>query len=228
MHQPDSSDRSLTKLECFAEVPRERVKLFDASCRWELFPRDAVILDASAGPGDAVFLVGGEARVVYRLENGGEIRLSTLGPYDVIGEEARAATVIADKESWVATMERALFLDILSSQPGVALALLQRFAGIIRTLNTRVRDLSLSTPQQRLYGELLRLARGTGHLETPLAVAELPHHDELAAWTNTSRDVVAYEIGALARRGIVERKHRTLYIHEPETLRNLASGRAAA
>src|SRR6185437_12404981 len=127
-----------------------------------------------------------------------EIRLSTLGPYDVIGEEARAATVIANKESWVAIMDRALFLEILSTEPGVALALLQRFAGIIRTLNTRVRDLSLSTPQQRLYGEILRLARGTGHDETPLAVPELPHHNELAAWANTSRDVVAYEIGALA------------------------------
>ena len=91
-----------------------------------------------------------------------------------------------------------------------------------------MRDLSLSTPQQRLYGEILRLARGTGHDETPLAVPELPHHNELAAWANTSRDVVAYEIGALARRGIVERKHRTLYIREPETLRNLASGRATA
>src|SRR3954452_14348470 len=105
MTLPDS-DRSLTKLECFAEVPRQRVEEFDARCRWELIPRDAVILEASAVSSDAVFLVGGEARVVHRLEDGAEIRLSTLGPYDVIGEEARAATVIANKESRVAIMDR--------------------------------------------------------------------------------------------------------------------------
>jgi CRP/FNR family cyclic AMP-dependent transcriptional regulator len=224
-------DRTLARLECFAEVPHERVAEFDALCTWKMHGRDEVILERATDTQDALFIVGGEARVVYRLDDGGEIRLATLGPYDVIGalsavdEEPRSATVIANKESCVATMHRDTFLGICRTEPGVALGLLQRFAAIIRNLNTRVKDLSLLTPQQRLYGEILRLARRSDHIEAPLAVAEMPPHDELAGWANTTRDVVAYEIGSLTRRGIVERKHKTLYIRDPEMLRNLAGGR---
>jgi CRP-like cAMP-binding protein len=228
------TERTLAKLECFSEVPRERIEHFDARCGWRFYERDEVILARAAASQDALFIVGGEARIVYRLDDGAEIRLATVGPYDMIGaisavdEEPRSATIIANKESWVATMDRVVFLDILGTEPGVALGLLQRFAGTIRTLNTRVKDLSLLTPQQRLYGEILRLARRSDNVEAPLAVTELPHHEELAGWANTTRDVVAYEIGSLTRRGIVERKHRTLYIKDPETLRNLAAGRSSS
>ncbi|HEX8840061.1 MAG TPA: helix-turn-helix domain-containing protein, partial [Sphingomicrobium sp.] len=61
-----------------------------------------------------------------------------------------------------------------------------------------------------------------------LAIQETPGHDDLASWANTTREVVAYSIGTLARRGIVERKHKTLYIRDPETLRSLAVAKSDA
>jgi CRP-like cAMP-binding protein len=227
-------ETTLGKLECFAEVPAERIQEIDRLCTWQRYERDAVILERASSSQEALFLVGGEAKIIYRLDDGEEIRLATVGPYDIIGalsavdEEPRSASVVATQDSSVATMNRDLFFEILSSEPGVALGLLQRFAAIIRNLNNRVKDLSLLTPQQRLYGELLRLARRTDHVEAPLAVSDMPNHEDLASWANTTRDVVAYEIGSLTRRGIVERKHKTLYIHDPQTLRSLAGGRFAA
>jgi CRP/FNR family cyclic AMP-dependent transcriptional regulator len=225
--------RSLARLEYFAEIGAERIAELDRLCEWREYERNDVILEASARTEDASFMVGGEARVVFVVEGGEEIRLATIGPYDVIGalsaidEEARSASVIANSRSLVARMARKEFLEILRHEPGVALRLLHRFAGIIRTLNTRVKDLSLLTPQQRLYGEILRMARPGEGQGAPLSVGEMPNHEELASWANTSREVVAFAIGSLARRGIVERKHKTLYIRDPEALRDLAGNRFA-
>jgi CRP/FNR family cyclic AMP-dependent transcriptional regulator len=224
--------RTLGSLDFFAEVPKERMVAIDHLCNWHYYEKDEVILDPSPCA-DALFMVGGDARVVFRVESGEEIKVASVGPYDVVGalsaidEEPRSAIVIANARSCIARMPRADFLKIIAAEPSVALRLLKRFGKIIRGLNAKVRDLSLITPEQRLYNELLRLARPSDG-DAPLAVNEMPNHEELAGWANTTRDVVAFAIGSLARRGIVERKHRTLYIRDPQALRELAGFSAAA
>lgn len=223
---------TLGELEFFAEVPKERIAAIDRLCTWKYYEADEVILDLAPND-DALFMVGGDARVVFQLESGEEIKVANVGPYDVVGalsaidEEPRSAVVIANGRSCIARMPRTEFRKIVAREPGVALHLLKRFGKIIRGLNARVRDLSLITPEQRLYGELLRLARPNDG-DAPFAVADMPNHEELAGWANTTRDVVAFAIGALARRGIVERKHKTLYIRDPQALRDLAGMAAAA
>ena len=75
-------------------------------------------------------------------------------------------------------------------------------------------DLSLLSPDQRVYHELLRLAHPDEGVSQDWIINQLPSHREIASWANTSREAVAYVIGNLARRGIIERKHKTLYIHD--------------
>jgi CRP/FNR family cyclic AMP-dependent transcriptional regulator len=220
-------ERTLAKLDFFADLPPDRIADIDELCQWHLFERNEIILERSSKSDDALFLLTGEARVVFRLESGEEIKIAKVGAYDVIGAlsaidaEQRSADVIANSPCRVASMQRTDFIEVLRHEPRVSVRLLHRFAKIIRGLNTRVKDLSLVTPQQRLYGELIRLARPADG-EAPLAVPEMPHHDQLAEWANTTRDVVAFAIGSIARRGIVERKNKTLYIRDPEALRELA------
>jgi CRP-like cAMP-binding protein len=223
---------SLGSLDFFSEVSRERVAEIEARCDFRTFAPNEIILRKGSTTEDALFLLEGEARVVIELDGGEEIKLATIAGRDVIGAlsaldgEARSASVVANKPSIVATMPRALFLDVLKRDQGVAFRMLQRFSAIIRSLNTRVKDLSLLSPEQRLYTELLRLARPLDDVPGQLAIQETPGHEDLASWANTTREVVAYSIGTLARRGIVERKHKTLYIRDPEALRGLAVARA--
>jgi CRP/FNR family cyclic AMP-dependent transcriptional regulator len=230
----DGSVPSLASLDFFSEVARERVREIEDGCQFRSFAPNEVILRRGSPTEDALFLIDGEARVVIELDDGEEIKLATISTPDVIGAlsaldgEARSASVVANKSSTVAIMPRALFVDILKRDQGVAFRMLQRFSAIIRSLNTRVRDLSLLSPEQRLYTELLRLARPLDDVPGQLAIQETPGHEDLASWANTTREVVAYSIGTLARRGIVERKHKTLYIRDPETLRGLAAAKSNA
>jgi CRP-like cAMP-binding protein len=222
---------SLGILDFFSEVTPERLGEIEGQCEFRTFAANEVILKSGSTTEDALFLLDGEARVVIELDDGEEIKLATISDRDVIGAlsaldgEARSASVVANKSSDVAIMPRSLFVDVLKRDQGVAFRMLQRFSAIIRKLNTRVRDLSLLSPEQRLYTELLRLARPFDEGPGQLAVQETPGHEDLAAWANTTREVVAYTIGTLARRGIVERKHKTLYIRDPEALRGLAAAK---
>lgn len=229
----NGSTPSLGVLDFFSEVPHGRLEEIEAGCAFRSFAPDEVILDKGSVTEDALFLLDGEARVVIEVEGGEEIKLATIAGRDVIGAlsaldgEARSARVVANKRSVVAIMPRPLFVDVLKRDQGVAFRMLQRFSAIIRSLNTRVRDLSVLSPEQRLYTELLRLARPLEEVPGQLAIVDTPGHDDLAAWANTTREVVAYVIGTLARRGIVERKHKTLYIRDPEALRRLAVAKVA-
>lgn len=222
---------SLAALDFFAEVQRERLNELEKLCEFRTFSLNETILKRGSATEDALFLLDGEARVVIELEDGEEIKLATIGGRDVIGAlsaldgEARSASVVANKPCIVATMPRSLFVEVLKRDQGVAFRLLQRFSAIIRTLNTRVKDLSLLSPEQRLYTELLRLARPIEETPGQMSIQDTPGHEDLASWANTTREVVAYSIGTLARRGIVERKHKTLYIRDPEALRDLAAAR---
>jgi CRP-like cAMP-binding protein len=222
---------SLAILDYFSEVPPQRLAEIERQCEFRTFAPNEVVLPSGSTTEDALFLLDGEARVVIELEGGEEIKLATISDRDVIGAlsaldgEARSASVVANKTSSVAIMSRSLFVDVLKRDPSVAFHMLQRFSAIIRKLNTRVRDLSLLSPEQRLYTELLRLARPFEETPGQLVVHDTPGHDDLASWANTTREVVAYAIGTLARRGIVERKHKTLYIRDPETLRALAAAK---
>jgi len=106
--------------------------------------------------------------------------------------------------------------------PETSLALLKRFAGFIRTLNTRLTTLSTLTPHQRIYYELLRICEPNTLGDGSWIIVNIPNHAEIASWVGTEKEIVAEAIGKLARDGVVERKHRSLVIRDHARLQRLA------
>ena len=51
----------------------------------------------------------------------------------------------------------------------------------------------------------------------------MPNHREIAVWAQTSREVVIRVLAELARSGMVERRAKTLHIHDYDALRRLAA-----
>src|SRR5258707_58427 len=122
--------RTLGSLDFFAEVPQERMVAIDHLCNWHYYEKDEVILDPSPCA-DALFMVGGDARVVFRVESGEEIKVASVGPYDVVGalsaidEEPRSAISIANARSCISRMPPGNFLKITASAPRAPPALLR-------------------------------------------------------------------------------------------------------
>lgn len=202
-------------------------------CAYRRFPAGQVILDRFSASVGVFFLLSGTARVVHYTPDQDEITIATITAGDTVGEISaidglgRSATVVAEDDCVVAELPREEFHGLISRCGDVALDLLRRWAATIRQLSDKVTYLASGTPDQRVYVELLRLARPEEPGSSRWLIRDLPSHHDLARWAQTSREVVAAVVGELVRRGIAARRTRTLHILDHDALKGLATSVAS-
>ena len=219
--------RTLAAAELLTEAPPGIVSDLDKKCRWLSFEESQIIVDRDDDSTDVYFIIEGRVKIMDFLADDQEIALAELGPGASFGElsavdaSKRSARVTALEDTTLATITSSDFRDLLMEVPGISIMLLKRFAGLIRTLNTRITALSTMTPHQRVYYELIRMSEPNPQGDGSWVIHYLPKHEEIASWSGTSREDVAMAIGHLAREGIVGRKHKSLIIKDHDRLQML-------
>lgn len=220
--------RSLDGISILVEVPPERIIEIEKQCEWLEFAPNEIVVDLAGASTCVFFIVKGKVKVMDFLSENHQIALAELVTGESFGElsaidlKKRSARVTAIESTLVAKLSSKSFRDILMTCPGTALALLKRFAGYIRTLNTRLTTLSTLTPHQRIYYELLRICEPNTVGDGSWIIINVPNHTEIAAWVGAEKEIVADAIGKLARDGVVERKNRNLIIRDHTRLQRLA------
>ena len=220
-------ERTLEHIEMLSEAPPTVVAGLETACEWIVYEPNQTIVDRDDESTEVFFIVSGEVKVMDFLANDQEIALAELGAGMSFGElsavdnSKRSARVTAIAPTLVGRLEATDFRKMLMQCPGIALMLLKRFAGVIRTLNTRITALSTLSPHQRVYYELLRMAEPQASGDGSWIIHYLPKHDEIASWSGTSREDVAMAIGHLARESIVARKHKSLIVKDHSRLQML-------
>jgi CRP/FNR family transcriptional regulator, cyclic AMP receptor protein len=199
-------------------------------CAFKAVGAGQVILDRFSASNGVCFLVAGVARVVHYVADHEEITIATIPAGDTIGEISavdglgRSATVVADADCVIAELAQPQFHALLAQHGEVALDLLRRWAETIRKLSDKVSYLSTGSPDQRVYAEILRLAKPDQPGGSRWMIRELPSHQDLARWAQTSREVVAGAVAELVRRGVAERRTRCLHIIDYGMLKSLTLG----
>ena len=221
-------ERSLSEISILVEVPPKLMAEIENECEWLEYSPGDVIIDATDSTTDVFFLVKGSLRVMNILADTQEVALAELQSGDCFGElsaidsKNRSARVTAIERSIVATLPGKEFRRLLVVCPEMSLALLKSLTSLIRTLSARVTSLSLMSPHQRVYYELLRISEPNAQGDGSWVIHNIPNHAEIAAWVGAEREVVADAIGRLARERVVERKHKNLLIKDRERLQRLA------
>lgn len=222
-------NRTLDGIELLSEAPPEVVRRVEESCRWFVCDANQIIVDRNDESTEVFFITHGSVKVMDFLSNDQEIALAELGAGTSFGElsaidfSRRSARVSALEPTTLAALPSKEFRRLLMDCPGIAIMLLKRFAGLIRTLNNRVTSLSTLSPHQRVYYELLRMSEPNPQGDGSWLIHFLPKHEEIASWSGTSREDVAMAIGHLAREGIVGRKHKSLVIKDHGRLQMLVN-----
>ena len=227
--ETDNLRGGLTKIKLFSDLPSESVHKLEKMCSWRQFAANDVVVDRTDGSRKVFFVAEGSVRVMNYIGENREVTLAEMKSGDHFGELAaigppeRTARVIAIEKTIVGAMARDRFLDMLIDFPQVSLRLLHELAYIISSMNERVATLSIAKPRQRIYLELMRLAvpdpRGGG----AWLIEPVPQHNEIAAWAGVEEVEVAQAIGTLAREKIIERKNRTLIIHDRAKIHEMAA-----
>lgn len=120
--------------------------------------------EVSFGPGEVVFHEGEPSRAVLLIEEGevevakaagaGEVLLGTVGPSEFVGEmcviegRPRGATVRARGPVRGEMLERLLFLERVSRDPGLAFGALLRLSERLHAVNERLADAVAPSPDE--------------------------------------------------------------------------------
>ena len=173
-------------------------------------------------PGDGLFvLVAGRARVVLFGDNGREMTLSSLRPGDFFGEMSvfdgrpRSANVVAERDSTFLVLEDADLLAHIRQHPETAIRLLREMASRLRSANELINNLALHDVASRLTRTLVHLGHTQGERrEDGILIPRRPTQQDLASMVGTCRETVSRALSAMARRGLVVARGRTLLLRQ--------------
>jgi CRP/FNR family transcriptional regulator, cyclic AMP receptor protein len=220
---------SLEGISLLQGLTVEERRMLLAKCQPCRFAAGAVMIERFTAGTSVFFLVSGVARVVHNVGADGEVTIATVGAGNTLGEIAaidglgRTATILAETDCLVAEMSSADFGTLLGSRADIGLELLRRWASTIRRLDEKVSFLATGSPDQRVYTELVRIAKLTTGGGDRWTIPDMPSHREIAVVAQTSRELIIRVLAELARTGVVERRGKTLHIHDYDALRRLAT-----
>jgi CRP-like cAMP-binding protein len=208
----------LSEIALLSDLPRDALEILKKRCSWRNYAPQEQIIDRQSTTRDVYFIVTGKVRVVNFSLSGREVAFDEIPAGAYFGEtaaidgEPRSATVVSLESTTVAIMSPEAFRGLLIEHPKVALSLMVRMATIIRTSNERIMDLSTLGANNRVYAEILRLAKDDVKDDNTANIRPTPIHGDIASRVSTTRETVARVLNDLGRKGLVKREKNALHI----------------
>src|SRR3989440_3494702 len=217
----------LQKVELFKGLDGASLREIALQCKWTRCKRNEYVIRRQGTDRDVYFVIAGMVRVTAAAGRGRKIILRDVAAGDMFGEHsaidgrARFADVVAVRESFLASIPSEAFRAILANHPSVRERLLRRLTGSVRELAGRLLELGAQRVPERVWAELVRLARASAVRGTAARIERAPTHNEIASRVGTSREEVTREFSRLARQGLVQRQGRALVLPDVPALERL-------
>ncbi len=218
---------SLGEIKLLSGLQADALRTLEKRCSWRSFSPQEQIIDRQSDTRDVYFIVSGRVRVVNYSLSGREVAFDEIlaggyfGETAAIDGEPRSATVVSLEGTTVAIMSPDAFYTLLTEHPNVMRSLMIRMASIIRTSNERIMDLSTLGANNRVYAEILRLAKENVLEGNTAKIHPVPIHGDIASRVSTTRETVARVLNDLARKGLVKREKNALHILDMEHLSDM-------
>jgi CRP/FNR family transcriptional regulator, cyclic AMP receptor protein len=164
------------------------------------------------------FVVEGRVRVVNHSMAGREVTFDEIAAGGHFGELAaidgdpRSATVVALEPTQVAVMPASVFAELVSQEAGFALRVMRDLTRLVRAATERIMDLSTLGAHNRVYAEILRLARPNERGDNTAVLRPIPTHGEIASRVSTTRETVARVFGELTRMHVLKREQDAIVV----------------
>jgi CRP-like cAMP-binding protein len=195
----------------------ERLRL-EGRCTWRRYGAGETVLERGSESREVLFIVAGSVNILNISLAGREVAYARLQAGDCFGELAaldaqpRSASVVAAESTLAAVLPSPQFIELLHNQPEVTLTLLRRLTAMVRMGDVRIMELSSMAATQRVYAELLRMARPDAAVPDLWVIHPMPPLREIASRISTTRETVARALSQLYPTGLVRRKGKSLYI----------------
>ena len=219
----DPRDR-LAGIAMLSELPQTVRQSLEKRCRWRMFAAQEQIIDRQSTSTGVYFVVDGSVRVVNYSLSGREITFDDIvtgayfGEMAAIDGQPRSANIEALENTTVAILSAEAFRNLLRENPDLAMSLMVRMSTVIRRASERIMDLSTLGANNRVYAEILRLAKDDVRDDNTAIIRPIPIHGDIASRVSTTRETVARVFGELSRRSLVKRERSALRILDMDRL----------
>ena len=203
--------------------PKERAA-FERRCLWRHARVKEWLLEQNDVGTDIYFLTSGVVRVLITPSPDREVILGDISAGGYFGEMAaidgqpRSAGILAITDATIACMSASVFRELIHKYPDVSEQLLRQLVARIRALDERVNEFSSMDVKHRIYSELLRLSRPDPTDSHRALVSPPPVHADIAARVSTRREMVARELKALERAGLLTKRRGAFVITDVPVL----------
>lgn len=193
-----------------------------------LHVKNTVIFNKGETGDTLLILLSGKLRVFLSHEDGREITLSFLRPYEYLGEIAllddapRSASVQAVEKSSVCMIQKDHFKELLIKYPSMSLSLLKQMNRIIRRLTDEIDAISFQDVYKRVARKILALVDEEGVEKN--GIIEASHnltHQDLANMVGSARESVTKVLNSMETNGIIVMNRHKIIIKTPEKLQNI-------
>lgn len=218
--------QTVSEIPLFKGLPKEQINEVVNAMADQTFDRGQTVLSEGETAQGFFVLVHGRVKIFKISSEGKEQILHFVGPGESFGEvpmfagdrfPANAETI---EKSRIFFFPRAAFLDLIRTDPSLAMNMLAELSRRLRQMTRLVEELSLKEVPGRLAVYILYLSSQSGTDDVELDITK----GQLASLLGTIPETLSRILGKMSAQEVISVQGRRLKILDRMTLEDLASG----
>ncbi|MEM7193645.1 MAG: Crp/Fnr family transcriptional regulator [Pseudomonadota bacterium] len=202
--------------DLFTDLTPDELASLARHARLQNYSRGAIIMGSGEQTDSIYLLTSGRVRAFRDSEEGRQITLNIINPGEIFGElaaisnEPRVATIETLEECTTLVITPQYFVDLISSNPQVALTLIRIMVERVQAMSIDLSDIALL----EMYGRVARvLVKKAEQIDGGWAIENITHQD-IANLTGSSRETVSRIIKMLRQKELIETEGRQIRLSE--------------
>lgn len=217
----------LSQFDLFKSIADEALNDLAPHCQLLHYKAGDTLFEQGESAEYLFLVVEGEIALLRRYEGGDLIKLTSMGPNDVIGElsmmvgETRSASAVALQDSTVIMLHHDQLFKYLNQYPSVAMSLMLQMAIRLRNTTLMVREWAMENAEARLAALILFLAEEDGEIKTGLVSSNLRLRN-LARGAGVEINWLKEKLEEWSFEGYIGLDGRRFLLHDADAMRAIA------
>jgi len=210
-------------------LPHKVIANVQSFCEIRQFRQNELVVTREDQNKSVFLVISGTYSIEITINENQELRYADLSQNEFFGEMSaidgmpRSADVRCRTDGEVAELKADDFEQLLLIEPQLSLRLLKLLTTRLRQSNQRLQDFSTTSPNTRVIQQIIQLVRPSSDKPGEWIISPTPKHDEIAAWTGTSKDFVRSILGKLIHDNILVRRNRDMIVLDLFSLKSLGA-----
>lgn len=215
----------LSKVPIFSKFSEEDIEALITIVKRRSYPKSHVLFQQGDPGEEFLVLTEGSVKVELMNQDGKELTLAILKPFQFLGELAllddvpRSATVVTMENTDFLVINKRDFARMLDTYPRMCFPILQQLTRRVRVLTDDIASMAFLDSYSRVSRKILSLAEEMGEKQEDgsIFIDQSLTHQQLANLVGTTRETVTKILNEMKEKDLIAiRRHRITILDADE------------